>query len=278
MKSLCIKLNNSEITDYLLNEFEHIDLDDLFISSYHFKIYDNIILHYKGSFLDIFLDIVSEILQSCIIDFFEENIINRILKINYFYFTPIEKKEILEFCSSFFYDDLEESSKRLSILKKSISEYISSNKSIVLDGFVNFRIKSYVECLDDIVDLSVNNFLVEKEYKEFVSLLKIYINSKPSETKLMHLIYSKSTSLLLDDKKNIIDITSTFHKAKYLSDISFSSNDYILNALLNYLPNKLIIHLADIKADAFIETLKTIFESRVIICSDCCICELYKEI
>ncbi len=64
--------------------------------------------------------------------------------------------------------------------------------------------------------------------------------------------------------------------AKYLSDISFSSNDYCLNTLLNLLPSKLHIHLVDNFEDEFITTLKLIFENRVYICNDCDICRVYR--
>ena len=64
---------------------------------------------------------------------------------------------------------------------------------------------------------------------------------------------------------------------KYLSDISFSNNDYVLNTLLNLIPKKIYIHLIDNNTDEFINTVKLIFENRVKICSDCSICKLYKK-
>lgn len=56
---------------------------------------------------------------------------------------------------------------------------------------------------------------------EFVSLLRLYINSQTSNCKLVHLIYSNETSVLLDEDKNIINTDNDFFKAKYLSDITF---------------------------------------------------------
>ena len=65
--------------------------------------------------------------------------------------------------------------------------------------------------------------------------------------------------------------------SKYLSDISFSSNDYALNSLLTLLPKKIYIHLIDNVIDEFIHTLGLIFEDRAQICTDCNICRLYKN-
>ena len=112
---------------------------------------------------------------------------------------------------------------------------------------------------------------------EFVSLLKLYINSQTSTCNIVHLIYSNETSILLDEDKNIINMDSDFFKAKFLSDISFSSNDYALNTLLTLLPKKIYIHLIDNCIDEFIHTLSLIFESRVEICTDCDICKIYKN-
>ena len=146
---------------------------------------------------------------------------------------------------------------------------------MILDGFVRFRLKEYVKYIDNIVDEGVNKYIIDKEYTEFINLLKVYIESKKSEIDLIHLIYINGESILLDKNKNFISITENIFNAKYLSDISFSSNDFALNTLLTLLPEKIEIHLIE-KEDEFINTLKSIFEGRIQICSDCNICRTYK--
>ena len=44
----------------------------------------------------------------------------------------------------------------------------------------------------------------EKEYTEFVSLLKLYVNSEESKIDLVHLVYHNEESILLDKDKNVI--------------------------------------------------------------------------
>ena len=80
-----------------------------------------------------------------------------------------------------------------------------------------------------------------------------------------------------DENKQIIEDSKDIFEAKYLSDISFSSNDYTLNTLLSLLPKKIHIHLIDDYMDEFIDTLQTIFENKVFICKDCDICRIYKN-
>ena len=74
-----------------------------------------------------------------------------------------------------------------------------------------------------------------------------------------------------------IKIDENILSRKYLSDISFSSNDYILNTLLNLIPKKIYIHTMNDTTDEFINTIKLIFEDRVSLCNDCSICKIYKK-
>ena len=146
-----------------------------------------------------------------------------------------------------------------------------------MKGFTDFRLKDYFNILDEIVTQAVNSYVIEKEYLEFIALLKLYINSQNSNCNIVHIVYSNSNTILLDENKQIIDISEDSLNTKYLSDISFSSNDYTLNSLLTLLPKKIYIHLIDNYIDEFINTLQAIFENRVHICTDCNICRLYKK-
>lgn len=207
-----------------------------------------------------------------IIEFYQEKIMRRIINLNYFYFDDFERNIIFENCKDFLHqDEIEER------IFPCIKEFISENRNIVLEGIVNFRVRNYMEYLDNIVDMAVNKYIIEKEYKEFISLLKVYVNTTETKTDILNLIYVHGESILLDKQKNIIQIEGNINNAKYLSDISFSSNDIALNTLLSMLPKKIEVHLID-KEDEFINTLKLIFENRIMICTDCSICNTYKMI
>lgn len=278
MKSICIKTNNENLLDYLLNELDYIEVKPVAISKNQFKNYKNIIIHYSGNDNKKFVHEVSCILSCLVIDELEESFLKMILLKNYFYFNSTEMKHILELCYEIFSDDFNTYfDKKHNLLIDSFENYLITNKSIILTGFINFRIKNYMTILEDVVDEAVNSFVVEKEYLEFISLLKMYVNSKNSNCDVVHLIYNKNNSTLLDKDKNQINVSDDIFKAKYLSDISFSSNDYALNTLLTLVPKKIHIHLIDNCIDEFIHTISLIFENRVEICTDCSICKIYKN-
>lgn len=278
MKSVCIKTNNSNLLNYLLNELDYIEIEPIIISSNKFKNYKNIIIHYRGNEDDKFIHEISCILSCLVIDELEENILAKIILKNYFYLNSNERKHILEVCFDIFADDFNlYFDKKYNCLINDFQNYLNDNKSIVLMGFINFRIKDYLLILENIVDEAVNRFLIEKEYIEFVSLLKMYINSQTPNCEIVHLIYTNENSILLDENKEIIKTPNEIFKAKYLSDISFSSNDYALNALLTLIPKKIYIHLIDNCIDEFIHTISLIFENKVELCTDCNICKIYKN-
>ena len=278
MKSICIKTNNENLLNYLLNELDYIEIKPVVISTNKFKNYKNIIIHYSGNEIKKFIHEVSCILACLVIDELEESFIKKLILKNYFYFDFNERKHIVEMCFDIFTDDFNlYFDKKYNCLINDFESYLKNNKSIILDGFLNFRIKDYMSILEEVVDEAVNNFVIEKEYLEFISLLKMYVNSQKSTCDIVHLIYNNESSILLDKDKNIIKVSDDVFKAKYLSDISFSSNDYALNSLLTLIPKKIYIHLIDNCIDEFIHTLSLIFESRVEICTDCDICKIYKN-
>lgn len=274
MKSYCIKTNNEKIINYLLDKIEKINFEYIYYCSKEFKIYKNVIIHYVGKNVDEFISFVAELIYQAIIEFYEEKIIIRIINNNYFYFDNEEKKIILENCREFCKIELDE---KKEILYQAIKTYIEENKAIVLDGIINFRIQEYIKLLDNIADMAVNQYIIEKEYTEFINLLRTYVNTTKSRAKLLHLIYINGESILLDEEKNIVPLSEDIFNAKYLSDITFSSNDYALNTILNILPQKLDIHIIN-EEDEFINTLKLIFENRIYICKDCNICKTYRMI
>lgn len=277
LKSFCIKTNNKKIIDYLLNNFEKIELDKLYVSKLKFKLYDNFIIHYKGKNLSDFYIVFSDILSSSIIEFYEKDIIKHIINTNYFYFTDIEQRKIFDIACNYLYNnELTESYIRKDSIIIACTEYFSNNKSAILDGFVNFRLRDYIKIIDYIVDMAVNKFVIDREYTEFIDLLKCYINSKEYGIGAVHLIYQNQESILLDEFKKTIDLDDSILNSKYLSDITFSSNDYTLNTLLTLLPEKIYIHLVDGIQDEFINTLKLIFDNRIYICNDCNICKVYR--
>ena len=280
MSSLCIKTNKEDILKYLQNEFAEFNMLNGFYSCNEFKSYKNIIIHYKGIDNELFYTKLATIFSYLVIDFFEQDILKNILVSNYFYFDITEVNKILDICNENLCDTTDFSiQNRQMFLFDAFYNYITTTHSIVLSGFINFRLTDYRNLLEDLVDLSVNEFIIEREYLEFISLLKLYINSQVPSKSIIHIVSFDFDTFLLDENMNVIDIDTNVLNTKYLSDVSFSKNDYVLNTLLNLLPKKIYLHYSPHSNNLdFINTLQLIFENRIEVCSDCNICNLYKNL
>ena len=271
MKSFCIKNNNENILNYLLNELENVEIKDVYFSKNQFKNYKNIIVHYIGNNNELFIMMLSKILANCVLQHYEKNLIKKIIDLDYFYFTSIDKKHIIKNCQ----EVLEECNERKNKIVFSLYEYIKEHKYFILEGFINFRLFEYKSILEAVVDTGVNKYIIDKEYKEFIQLLQNYINSKSEIQEIVHIIYTDSEPILLDENENIIVYDKKIIQSKYLSDISFSSKDYCLNELLNLLPKKIILHLL-VEDDEFTKMLQLVFAGKLIVCKECSICNTFK--
>ena len=278
MKSLCIKTNNLDIINYLQKSFENINLENTYITIRNFNHFNNIIIHYKGNDSTKFNNYISNSITKAIIKYNEEQTIYNNITLNYFYFNSYEKKKILENTLSLL-EDPQTSKLRYDYINNEIYKSILYSHSLYLQGFINFKLNNYITFLNTQIDIAVNKFLIDREYLEFVNILKLYIKSEAenSKTEHVHLIYKDKISIITDDNHNVISYNDNLRKAKYISDISFSSNDLALNTLLNLIPKSITIHLVDNYCDEFINTLKLIFGEKVKICEDCDICSLYKR-
>ncbi|MBR3002381.1 MAG: putative sporulation protein YtxC [Clostridia bacterium] len=277
MKSIALKTNNSQTIDYLQNELLNFNMDNVYFTSKQFKHYNNFIIHYKGNNEAVFINKVASLLSFLVIYEFEEDFLKNSIYKNYFYFSSHEREIILSNCYDIMVDSKDYLKNKYNILFSIFKSYLINNNKIFLNGFINFRLQQYHDLLDSVVNEAVNSFIIEKEYQEFISMLKLYINSQNCNSSEIHVVYSNDFTLILDENKNIIENSNKMLNAKFLSDITFSTNDYTLNTLLNELPEKLYIHLINNTIDEFIRTLTLIFDKRVVICNDCNICNLYKK-
>lgn len=159
LKTVCIKTISEEKIIFLIKLIEKYEIN-VCISNYRFKTYDNLILHYlSNENIDNFYKVVSTIIRKCIENYYEEELVKKSIESNYFYLTQLERKNIYEITKKILELPDEKIGFKRKLLNDLIYEYILDNKKIVLEGFVNFRLKKYRELLDRIIEVSVFSYL-----------------------------------------------------------------------------------------------------------------------
>jgi len=228
---------------------------------------------------------VSNALADYIIRCYEERLIRRIVNTNYCYFSQTDRKEILRESLSIVKNEDKSflntllQIRRRNIIVKSLMEYFESSNTIILDGFINFRLKEYMKDLEEIVEKAVDNFLMEREYREFIRLLKYFVDIQEPKYENVHIIANNhGTYTLLDDRKE--EITNECIK-EYLNEISeneINYDDLLVSSLITLAPKKITIHnISHFRNKELLETIRNIFYNSVNICKGCSLCNIDSE-
>jgi putative sporulation protein YtxC len=223
---------------------------------------------------------ISNVLADYIIKKYEEKLIARTISSNYCYFNSIEKKEILNlalriirnedknFLNSIF------QIRRRNIIVKRLTDYLQGSNSLILDGFVNFRLKEYIKDLEDIVDKAVDDFLMEREYKEFIRLLRYFVDIQEPKFNVIHVLVSFDNKyILLDETKKEITNECIQEFINEISQGEINYDDLLVSSLITLAPRKIVMHCtAQFRNKELLETIKNVFAGKVIFCPGCDFC------
>lgn len=223
---------------------------------------------------------VSNALARFIIKQYEEKLIERIINSNYCYFNSAEKKEIVTLSMKIINN--EENNylsglfrmRRYNIIVKRLIDYFKNSNNLILEGFINFRLKEYINDLEEIVDKAVDEFLMQKEYKEFIKLLRYFVDIQEPKFDIIHIIASfDGKYILLDETNREITKECIQEFATELSQDEVNYDDLLVSSLITLAPKKIIIHcLGRFRNKELFETIKNVFTGKVIICNGCNIC------
>ena len=164
--------------------------------------------------------------------------------------------------------------RRMNILQE-VTQFLERNQEIVLEGFINFRLKDYVVEVADIVDAAVDNFLLEKEYLEFIRLLKYFVEiQEPKVTEVHILLEKNNTFKLVDRKGNLIENEYLDGFSLELMNNSINYEDLLISSLITLAPRKVVIHLINLDGPTdTVKTIENVFGRRARKCNGCTFCK-----
>ena len=165
-----------------------------------------------------------------------------------------------------------------SIIDK-ITRCIEENNEINISGFLTFRTKELNEDLESIVDKVVEEYMVEKEYNEFINLLKYFVDVQESKVDEVNILIEKDGNYYLRDEEgnNLVE-----NMMVELPDIKFDTienqEELIISTMISSAPKKVIIHcVKHCKNKELIQTISKVFTDKVYYCDTCTQCEKIKN-
>lgn len=228
----------------------------------------------------IFKHYIADIISDIILNNWEDVLLKDIIRENYYYFGDEEKELIYDYALRHINREGEESrntiywlSRKSRILQK-VLEFLRFNNRIIIDGFIRFRLKEYIGELREATDKAVDDFLMEREYREFIHLLKYFVEIQEPKIEMVHvLIKAGGIFRIFDD--NMQSIKSDYLEGFIIDlvDSEINYEDLLISALITIAPKKITLHFKiDDSQSATLETIKNVFTGRVIECSGCSLC------
>jgi putative sporulation protein YtxC len=162
--------------------------------------------------------------------------------------------------------------KLIAEIAKLLKEYPTLN----YDGLLRFRLAAYKGELEELALYAAEEYAKEKQYKEFITLLKYFVFIQQSKIPSVHLMhrgggdFSLLNEELLPIQTDESDAWITIEKPE--KDMNYE--DMIVSTLINVAPRYIHIHTREPGA-LVIQTIVQIFDGRVSVCGFCKQCGPY---
>jgi putative sporulation protein YtxC len=166
-----------------------------------------------------------------------------------------------------------------SIIDK-ITKCLEENNELNIRGFLTFRTKELKGDLECIVDKAVEEYMVEKEYNEFIKLLKYFVEVQESKVDEVNILIEKSGNYKLRDEEGndlLGNMIMELPRVKF--DSKENQEELIISTMITSAPKKVIIHCAEYcKNKELIQTISNVFVNRVYYCDKCAECKKIKRV
>lgn len=221
---------------------------------------------------------LANILTDLLMNTVTKELMTQIIKNRYHFIAQGESRAIVKSAYSYLNNlyedgDISKTLYRHNQILTSISQYLESDSLLYLEGFLRFRLKEYFQEMEESIEKAIDNFLVEREYLEFIKLLRYFVEIQEPRIDEVHvLIKDQDSFYLLDEEKQPIEekqlqnVLAELHNEN--TEVDY--DDLLLSALITISPRRIVIHaLAKIE---IMDTIISVFRERVVICEGCELC------
>ncbi|RAL26814.1 hypothetical protein DL897_01810 [Thermoflavimicrobium daqui] len=212
---------------------------------------------------------LSRVLAAFISEIEEPELVRKIIQQKFqFAYTP-EVKQIEQYAQKIIKKRQQSNWKNTDQLTKQIASFLKVERNFAIDGYARFRLEGRKKVLAQCIQEAIESYLLDKEYKEFIQLLKYFVSVQSSKISLVHVIHQgkKQFHLLKADGKPL-RLKEIDGVCEEMMDHTVSHEDYIVSTLLSIAPERVVLH-TKLPEENVIRTLLQIFEGRIIVCDGC---------
>ncbi len=211
---------------------------------------------------------VAKALSDLFVNHLEAGFVRNFVEKTYHYCSPQDRFEIIS-CTL-------ETLDKLKIIRRnrvlqSVYDYLLESKTINIEGFARFRLRNYWIQLERTVKRTAEELLETKDYLEFVTLLRSFIEVQEIRIDEVHVfIDPEGTFFICDKEKQVIRREHIRTPSFSVTDGEYNYKEYLLSMLITLVPKKIVFHVSDQiwKCDP-IRTVQQVFADRVVRCPGC---------
>jgi len=207
--------------------------------------------------------------SNSIVEQYRNKLISKLINQNYFYLNLPDKKNIFNKAIDYAYNEAACNQ----LVNARLKEYLSTTDSVMIDGFVNFRLGEYQSELEELIDKAVDDFMIEKEYKEFIALLKYFVEIQNPKFNVINIVPYPGGYSIYNEVKD--DITAMCVK-DFIRDEKtnkIDSDDLLISVLITTAPRKILLHKGErIENTELLSTIKQVFFKKTVFCKGCEFC------
>jgi len=218
---------------------------------------------------------VSNILYRIVIDNYREKEMYEFLIENYFF---LKQNEILEVEDEIVKElKCEEKTKsedsiyclnRINSIIEKIKECINENQELNVEGFITFRMRKLRSDIERIIDKVVERYMVEREYKEFVKLLKYFVEIQECKIEEINIIIEENNNYIVKNGKGK-DLYHDFINEimQEQGNVDLNMEDILISGLITSAPKNINIYgKENCTNKEFLDTIENVFGNRVFFC------------
>jgi putative sporulation protein YtxC len=220
---------------------------------------------------------IGDTLAEYVLDTEENRLIRDVIAREYSYTDPQEIAKIEHYCDQLLYPSeelqVDTGMRRKTKVSSAFKSYLEEYNELHWQGFLAFRLKEYREDLREVVEFAIDEYLMERQYQEFISLLKYFVYIQEAKIPVAHLIHKGGHDFdLLNEHMSPIDTNEYDTFTVELIDQEINLEDMVVSALITVSPEVIHLHTQEPELQ-IIKTIMNIFEGRVLLCTSCGACQ-----
>ncbi|TGE35011.1 hypothetical protein E4K67_27675 [Desulfosporosinus fructosivorans] len=144
-----------------------------------------------------------------------------------------------------------------------------------IEGFLRFRAHEYKNDVNRAVEYALEEYVIEKEYLDFILLLKQFVDSQKPCLEWLHVGMTPQGKFHLYNNEGV-KVTHQFLEDYQLDNVhELGYEDLLVSALIAVAPRQITLHIRYEGYKDTLNTIRSVFGDRVSDCQGCPLCEKF---